>query len=89
MANPAFRFAGGPVVDTTTVEGFRQSAAEWIALASLHESAAEVAADAGDFETALEQLRFAETKIATARVRYADARKLQERLRREAEDAEP
>lgn len=77
MANSVFSFPGGQVTDTSTVESLSESASEWIALASLHETAAEVAAEHGDFHMAIEQLRFAETKIATARVRYADAQNLE------------
>lgn len=77
MANPVLNFAGGPVPQPTpTIAQLRESAFDWIALASLHESAALEAADAGDFDTAYEQLQVAETKLATARVRYAEARKL-------------
>lgn len=77
MANAVFHFPGGVVVDTSTVESLRQSASEWRALATVHQDEAERAADAGDFETARQQMVFAQASLGRAIERYVDARQLQ------------
>lgn len=77
MANAVFTFPGGAVVDTSTVDSLRENAAEWLGLATVHQDDAERAAERGDFDIAIKQLQFAEVKIATARIRYADAQRLQ------------
>lgn len=66
---------------TPTVDSLTQSAAEWQALAELHFAVAQAATDNGDLETAITQTRYAETKLATARLRLIEARELEAMVR--------
>jgi hypothetical protein len=81
MANPVLNFAGGQVpFPTPTVPALRESAFEWLGQASIHFDAGVTEAEDGDINVAIEQLQFAETKVATARMRLCEARNLLRKL---------
>jgi len=77
MTAESIGLAGGEVSrPKPTVDSLVQSAIEWQALAELHFAEAQAAAEAGNLELAIEQNRFAENKLATARVRLIEAHEL-------------
>lgn len=49
----------------------------WLALAELHFAEAQAQLDNGNLDTAIEQTRFAEMKLAIARVKMIEARELE------------
>lgn len=51
--------------------------AGWMALAELHFAEAEAQLNNGNLDTAIEQTRFEETKLATARVKMIEAREIE------------
>jgi len=77
MTTESIVFVGGEVSrPKPTVASLVQSAIEWQWLAELHFAEAQAAAETGNIELAIEQNRFAENKLATARVRLIEAREL-------------
>lgn len=71
------RFQGGPVPKPTpTIPELRESASDWLRQASEHFAEGEVNAELGSLDVAIEQLQFAETKTAVARMRLCEARAL-------------
>jgi len=74
VASPA---ASVPNTPARTVESLRQEAAEWLGGAELHSEEAQAQNNYGDLDKAIEQTRFAETKLAAARAKMLEARKLE------------
>jgi hypothetical protein len=74
-------FTGGSVTIPRTAESLSESASEWMALAAIHFAEAEAQREAGDLDKAIEQTCFAETKLATARMRLIEARELEAMVR--------
>lgn len=70
-------FPGGDSLLQPTISSLKESAGSWAAMGRVHAADAEIAMGEGKMALAMLQFRYAETKLATARVYLAEALELE------------
>ena len=75
---PALEALSAPVTPRRMTE-LREIAANWFGMAEIHFADAQAQAESGNTKTAIEQCRFAEAKLATARTYLLELSILEER----------